>query len=67
MRAVNIGIVTHASEITSDDGMHQQVWPIGKKKLAFEIVTEKDTFFGTKHVIRRNPGKLPIFDMPLAF
>ena len=28
---------------------------------------EKDTFFDVKNEILRNPGKLPIVDMPFAF
>ena len=30
-------------------------------------MTEKDTFFGEKHAIERNPGKLPIIDTPFYF
>ena len=35
--------------------------------MAFDIATNKDTFFDAKNVIRRNPSKLPIIDMPFAF
>ena len=38
-----------------------------KEKVAFDIVIEKDTFFGAKSAIGRNPGKLPIVDMPFSF
>ena len=38
-----------------------------KEKGEFDIVTEKDTFFGEKNAIGRNPGKLPIIEMPYAF
>ena len=35
--------------------------------MAFDIATNKDTFFGIKDAIGRNLGKLPIIDMPFAF
>ena len=65
MKDVDVGIITHAT--IGDDGPWLQVWLIGKKKVAFDIVIEKDTFFDTKDVIGRNSGKLPIIDMPSAF
>ena len=67
MRDVNVGIVTRTGVTTGDDGPWLQVWITGKKKVAFDIAIEKDTFFDTKNEIRRNPGKLPIIDMPSAF
>ena len=67
MKAVDVGIVTRADVKTRDDGTSQQVWLIGKKKVAFDIATEKDTFFGEKHAIGMNLGKLPIIDMPFDF
>ena len=67
MKDVDVGIVTHADATTGDDGPFQQVQLARKKKVAFDIVTEKDTFFEAKHAIGRNPGKLPIIDMPSAF
>ena len=53
--------------MTEEDGPCQQVWFTGKKKAAFYIATDKDTFFDSKHAIGRNLGKLPIVDMPSAF
>ena len=67
MKDVDVGIVTHAGATTSDDGQRQLVRIAGKKKVAFDVVTKKDTFFESKQVIGRNPGKLPIIDMPSAF
>ena len=64
---VDVGVVTRASATTGEDGPRQQVWFTRKKKVAFDIAIEKDTFFKSKHVIGRNPGKLPIIDMPSAF
>ena len=67
MKDVDVGIVTHTGTTTGDDAQQKQVQLARKKKVAFDIVTEKDTFFGEKHAIRRNPGKLPIIDMPFSF
>ena len=67
MEDVNVVIVTHVGATIRDDGPRQQVWLTGKKKVAFDIMTKKDTFFGAKHAIGRNTGKLPIIDMPFAF
>ena len=39
----------------------------GKKKVAFDIVIEKDTCFEAKHAIGRNSGKLPVIKMSFAF
>ena len=67
MKDVDVGIVTHAGATTGDDGPQLQVWLAGKKKVTFDIVTEKDTFFDTKNKIGRNPTKLPIVDMLFGF
>ena len=67
MKDVDVGIFTRASVTIGDDGLWQQVRLTGKKKVAFDIVTEKDTFFDAKNVIRRNPGKLPIINIPSTF
>ena len=67
MKDVNFGVFTHTCVTTGKYGLQQQVQLTGKKKVAFDIVTEKDTFFGAKHAIGRNSGKLPIIDMPFAF
>ena len=67
MKDVNVGIVTHVGAKTGDDGPWLQVWLAGKKKVAFDIATEKDTFFDAKNEIERNAGKLPIVDIPFAF
>ena len=67
MKDVNIRVVTHASVTTGEDGPWQQVRLTGKKKVAFDIATEKDTFFEAKHAIGRNPGKLPIINMSSTF
>ena len=67
MKDVNIGFVTHAGATTGEDVPCQQVQFTGKKKVAFDITMEKDTFFKAKHEIERNLGKLPIIDMPSIF
>ena len=67
MKDVDVGIVTRAGVTTGDDGPRLQVWLAGKNKVAFDITTDKDTFFDAKNEIRRNLGKLPIIDMPSAF
>ena len=64
---VDIVVFTHVSVITREDRMHQQVWFAGKKKVAFDIAMEKDTFFKARHETARNLGKLPIIDMPSTF
>ena len=67
MKDVDIGLVTLASATTGEDGPLQQVWLTGKKKVAFDIAMEKDTFFEAKHAIKRNLGKLSIIAMSYAF
>ena len=67
MKDVDIGVITRAGVTTGEDGPRQQVRFAGKKKVAFYIVTEKDTFFEAKHAIRINLGKLPIIEMSSAF
>ena len=67
MKDVDVWIVTRVGVTTGNDGLRQQVWFTSKKHISFDIVTEKDTFFEAKHAIGRNPGKLPIIDMPFAF
>ena len=67
MTDVDVGVVTHVGATTREDGQWQQVQLAGKKKVEFDIVMEKDTFFEAKHAIRRNLSKLPIIDMPYAF
>ena len=54
MKDVYIRIFTRAGAITGDDGPRQQVRLAGKKKVAFDIVKEKDTLFEAKHAIGRN-------------
>ena len=67
MKDVDVGIVTHTGVTTEYDGPWLQVWLVGKKKVIFDIVTKKYTFFDAKNEIRRNLGKLPIVDMPFSF
>ena len=67
MKDVDVGIITRASATTRDDGPWLQFQLAGEKKVAFDFVTQKDTFFGAKNAIGRNTGKLPIVDMPSAF
>ena len=67
MKDVGVGIVTRTGATTGDDGPWIQVRLVGKKKVTFDIAIEKYTFFDGKNEIRRNPGKIPIVDMPFAF
>ena len=67
MKDVDVGIVTRDGVTTGDDGPWLQVLLAGKKQVTFDIAPEKDTFFDAKNKIGRNPGKLPIVDMPFAF
>ena len=67
MKDVDIGIVTCVGATIGDDGPWFLVQHSGKKKVTFDIVTEKDTFFDAKNAIGRNMGMLPIVDMPFAF
>ena len=67
IKDVDVGIVTRAGATNGDDGPWLQVRITSKKKAAFDIVTKKDTFFNAKNGIGRNPGKLPIVDIPFAF
>ena len=67
MKDVDVGIFTHVGATNGDDGPRLQVWIAGKKKVAFNIAIEKDTFFDAKNEIGRNPGKLPIVYIPFAF
>ena len=67
MKDVDVGIATRVGAATGDDGPRLQVRLVGKKKVAFDIVTKIYTFFDAKDVIKRNLGKLPIINMPSDF
>ena len=67
MKDVDVGIVTCASVTTGDDGPWLQFQLTGNKKVTFDIAIGKDTLFDAKNAIGRNPGKLPIVDMPFDF
>ena len=67
MKDVDVGIVSCAGATTRDDGPRLRLQLVGKKKVAFDILIEKDTFFDAKNEIGRNIGRLPIIDMPSAF
>ena len=67
MKDANVRIVTCTGVTTSDDGPRQPVQLVGKKKVAFNIKTEKDTFLEVKQEIGRNLGKMPILDIPFTF
>ena len=64
MKDVDVGVVTRVSATTREDRPWKQVHLAGKKKVAFDIAMEKDTFFEAKHAIRTNLSKLPIIDIP---
>ena len=64
---LDVGVVTRAGATTGEDGSCQQVQFARKKKVEFDIVMEKDTFFEAKHAIERNSGKLPVIAIPSTF
>ena len=64
---VDIVVITHARAMTGEDGPRQQVRFARKKKVAFDIAIEKDTFFEDKHTIGRNLSNSPVIEMPSAF
>ena len=66
-QAIDVVVVTRACVTIREDGTHQQVRFVGKKKEAFDIAMEKETFFQSKHAIGRNPVKLPLVEMPSSF
>ena len=49
MKDVDVGIVTRTGTTTGDDGPWLQVRLTGKKKVTFDIATEKDTFLDAKN------------------
>ena len=67
MKDVDVGIVACIGVTTGDDGPWLQVQLTSKKKVPFDIATEKYTFFESKNAIGRNPSKLPIVYMPFTF
>ena len=44
-QAVDVVVVTRAGATTKEDGPHQHVQFAGKKKVGFDNVIGKDTFF----------------------
>ena len=42
---VDVAVVTHAGAMTREDGSYQQDQFARNKKVAFDIMTEKETFF----------------------
>ena len=67
MKDVDVGVVTRAGATTGEDGSCQQVQFARKKKVEFDIVMEKYTFFEAKHAIGINLGKLTIIEMSFSF
>ena len=67
IQAINIIVVIRVSATNGEDGPRQQVGFVGNKREAFDIMTEKETFFQAKHAIKRNPGKFPVVEMSSAF
>ena len=59
--------ITHRGATTREDSLIPQAWLSGKKKVQFDFNTEKDTFFEAWDEMRRNSGKLPIYEMPTSF
>ena len=61
---VDVAIITHRGAMTIDDGPITQVQLVGKKRVQFDIDDERDTFFEAHDAIRRDPGKLSVYEMP---
>ena len=64
---VGIAIVTCRGAMTREDEPHPQVRLSRKKKIAFDIATEKEIVFGARDAIEINLGKSPVYEMPFAF
>ena len=52
---------------TRDDVPLPNIQLAAWKKVQFDIDVEKETFFDIRHIMNRNTGKFPIYDMPPTF
>ena len=64
---VDVAIFTHRGAMMGDDGTQSQVQLDGKKKVAFDIVIEKEIFFKTRDMIGRNIGKSHVYEILSSF
>ena len=65
--SADVAFITHEGATTGDDGLIPQVRLARRKKVQFDVDDERDTFFESCDAIRRDPGKLHVYEMPPAF
>ena len=64
---VDVFVITRRGGTTREYSSIPQIWLAGKKKVKFDVNVKKDTFFEAWGEMRKNPGRLPIYEMPTAF
>ena len=67
MQDANVTVITHGGAMKGEDIPFPQIQLDGKKKLQFDVDAERDTFFEARYAIRRDPGKLFVYEMLNAF
>ena len=64
---VDVVVVTLGRATTGEDSPFPQVRFAEKKKVQFDVNTDKDTFFEAHDEMRINSGKLLVYEMETAF
>ena len=67
VRSVDVVVFTRGGTTTGDDGSIPQVWLDGRKKVQFDVKSEKDMFFEAHDTIRREPVNFYVYTMPHVF
>ena len=67
MQDVDVVVITRRGAKIGEYNLFPQIQLAGKKKVQFDVDAERDTFFEAHDAIRRDPGKLLVFDLPPIF
>ena len=65
--SVDVVVITRGGATIGDDGSIPQVWLDGRKKVQFDVKSEKDMFFEAHDTIRREPVNFYVYTMPHVF
>ena len=67
MQDADVVVITCGGTSTGEDRSFTQIQLAGKKKVQLNFDHEKETLVEMHDVIRRDMGKLPIYEIPTSF
>ena len=67
MQDADVAIITHGGVMTGEDNLFPHIWLARKKKVQFNVDVEGDTLFEPKDAIRRDIGKMMVYEMSHVF